>query len=1479
MVDCGKRKCGAVLVILPTAVVLLTIMLMNTIVGAARADSASGENTYGAVRVEGAGIHRIPGPLIAYPAGPAVTFRLNLQRKAGPLPNDAPFGPNVRVWDSPSEDTRPSVVVNSTGAVFVAFQHFTGSNWDIYLAISTDNGATFPTVGPVANTAANEVNPSLALTSTGAFALAYEQDAFSDSLYILKSLDSWANYAPYVLILPFDGNLTQAKFPSIAAQTTVGSFPDGVFVAAQVWCTDAVECEGGASAIFYAGTSAWSAPSPNFSLGLSYFEAKAKRVDSSAFVNDLHPSVAWSSGGVAFAFDDEWWGGPGYTDWRLVLFICAEAGDCSTFNAWTSVPVGRGTGLFPSVSESGNNVLVAASFLNASVFPSNPSHHNIFYMGSKDGGWSMSSWGLIDAAVTDQRSVSVSGIGDEFHFTYYSDSVMTHRMTPNVGTSLNPVQKVSDNAGTAASNDKATSVFVGAGGYTRVAWQDNRDGNVNIYTTSYGTFPLTYPVWINSTCAGSPSTMNVVIDATRIRTPYSTSWAFNSVHTVTVNPTEQTKDFCTRCVFAQWSDGSRNPTKMITVSGAVKLEARFGVKYRVEASAGPPGPSLNVTWNGTTGYAPVVSFEYPGIYQAAAPSPQFITADTRFVFRNWTGDVNSTNNAVGVSVPGPSICVNITANFDLEYLITIETTPSGLKVGWDLIPIDTPAPRAFWAVPGTRYTLRTISPQPDATDPNNIRYTFSRWVGGPAMRDWTITVTGPWTYTAYFSTEYKITVLSSIAPNGPGLAVDKGDCVGGSTTGKSPLECWEPENDFVNLMMTSPQVSGGSRFVFDQYSDGNTELIRLIGPVTGPATYLSMWDAEYYLTMVMDISCDQSTVAPLSGWLGSWELVNISWFPPTGLPPDERYVFEKWEGVGLGSYTGSNSAASVTMGSEIAETAFCLHRYQIVLDTVPGGLQYTVDNTMVFAGNQVFWWMAGSTHWVSVTTTTQPGAPGVQFVFKQWEDGILTPDRMFTVSRGGAYRMLFTTRNKLTLIQIPAVPAGLGDPRCSPNADCWFDEAGQATVSLSSTTWPPSSQYVRYLFQSWSGAYTGTNAMFVLTMDGPKTVTATWYRQYQVAAATAHSSIACSPSTDCWFIENAQATLTLAETTVLGGTGTRHVFTGWTGDATGASNPITMTMNAPKNTTAGWKTQYMLAIDSTCGTTVDCGSPVGNGWYDVNHTATISITSPFTDLSGNKWYFVRWSGDAGGTDPTVDVNMDGPKNATVIWMMQTMYRLAVVTPHGIPTCSPNADCLFLPDSMATVTLSALQINGPPGTRYVFNEWTGDATNSSHPLLLRMDGAKTVTAIWETQYLLTIISRCGSEDNCGSPIGAGWHAEGNVTSISVNSTHSDPSGGVWEFQNWTWTGQGSANTTTAAITMDGAKTASAAWRERTRGGDQPQVGLGLEAWMIVAIVAVIVAATVILGVLFAKRKKSATEEKKAPQEKKPDKPIPPISGTE
>jgi uncharacterized repeat protein (TIGR02543 family) len=1021
------------------------------------------------------------------------------------------------------------------------------------------------------------------------------------------------------------GDMTDISYPTVIAQRNPGTYADGIMFQGQAFCTaPAPACDGGAHTAFWIGEqfandiAGWT-----FGLGGFRWNVCATPAGTGCIPDPLHPSSWWGSNDYTMAMDMET---VDNSQW-IILWIYMSEDSGSVVNGW-QYNLNSNDGIFASGASDGLNAVLAGSFRLAA----DPSRHQILAFSTTDGWVSTPSGAPLDPATTDQRAVAAAGVGTSFHITYYSGNVMTDMASTDTGGAWTGPQKVSDNAGSAVNDLKATTIFIDYGGAPKVAWQDNRDGNVNIYTTGY----ITYQFWLNSTCGGSPSTMSLLInDILPVQTPYTARAAPGSTITVRAQPPTQQDGSCKQCTFAQWQDGDLSLLKTIDVTGSFSLTAQFSAKYRVQLDTSP-NPTLQVTWKGLSHTAQYVTYESPQTYTADAPSPQNGgTPNEQYVFVDWSDGITTRTRNVVVG----TACLNLTANFGLEYKITIQTIPPSQNVGWDTTPPDMPAPREFWSAAGVQHMLITVSPQPP--NPVDTRFRFDRWIGGPTTWGWNVTIPGVNTYTANFITQYLIQIRANIESPGPTVGSDIPGC---DVQMPAPLRCWADASSSPSLIMLTPQTSAGSRYVFLQWSDSDLRPIRPIGPIIEPKTYISMWSAEYYLTMVLDSNTCLGSVTPTSGWHVKGDPVNIDWVAPTGVPAGEQYRFWRWVGSGLGNYTGGSQSASVTMNDAITETAYCHHEFQTTLNTSPIALDYTVDTLVQANGLRTFWWEFMSVHWFNVTQTTQGGAT-TQYVFQDWSGNPNPNHAAYTVLSSNTFTANFQKQYKVTTNTLYSTLT------CSPNADCWFDDGSTATVTLADLT-VPGSPGTRYNFKEWTGDASGISNPTTLTVDGAKTVTATWTTQYKITVITAHPTASCDISSDisaCWYQAGTQATISLvspADATV----DTRYVFTSWSGDASGTTRPLTITMDSPKTVTAGWQVQYKLTVTSNCGTTA-CGDPIQtntDGWYDADDDATVTVTTPAT--VGDKTYdFTAWTGDSTATTAATTVTMDAPKSITATW--------------------------------------------------------------------------------------------------------------------------------------------------------------------------------------------------------------------------------------
>ncbi len=136
-----------------------------------------------------------------------------------------------------------------------------------------------------------------------------------------------------------------------------------------------------------------------------------------------------------------------------------------------------------------------------------------------------------------------------------------------------------------------------------------------------------------------------------------------------------------------------------------------------------------------------------------------------------------------------------------------------------------------------------------------------------------------------------------------------------------------------------------------------------------------------------------------------------------------------------------------------------------------------------------------------------------------------------------------------------------------------------------------------------------------------------------------------------WYLSGSTASFSI--TNYIETSNTKRYFTGWSGAFIGTSATGSVVMNGPKSLIAGWRTEFLLTIDS------EYGTPTGAGWYDAGESVNISVEP----IIG---FIIRhicdgWSGDLTSTNASTSVTMNGPKIITANWHTDYLQLYILIT--------------------------------------------------------------------------------------------------------------------------------------------------------------------------------------------------------------------------
>jgi hypothetical protein len=255
------------------------------------------------------------------------------------------------------------------------------------------------------------------------------------------------------------------------------------------------------------------------------------------------------------------------------------------------------------------------------------------------------------------------------------------------------------------------------------------------------------------------------------------------------------------------------------------------------------------------------------------------------------------------------------------------------------------------------------------------------------------------------------------------------------------------------------------------------------------------------------------------------------------------------------------------------------------------------------------------------------------------------------------------------------------------------------------------------IFTGFGGDLTGTTSPQPLTVDADKSVSASFVPQYTLAVtASGPGSVTLDPPGGVY---DAGTSVTVTATP-----DADAAFLGFGGDLTGTTSPQVVVVNADTSATATFATLYDVATSVSGPGTLTLDPP--GGTYPAGTVVTVTAT-PDAGAA-----FTGFGGDLTGTTTPQPLTVDADKTLSASFELAPYTLTVTKTGTGSVTVDP-----LLPSYPvgATVTLTAT-----PGLAWVFNGWSGDASGFANPLVVVMDGSKSVQA--------TFIRSGSSGGSCG-----------------------------------------------------------------------------------------------------------------------------------
>ena len=445
-----------------------------------------------------------------------------------------------------------------------------------------------------------------------------------------------------------------------------------------------------------------------------------------------------------------------------------------------------------------------------------------------------------------------------------------------------------------------------------------------------------------------------------------------------------------------------------------------------------------------------------------------------------------------------------------------------------------------------------------------------------------------------------------------------------STLGSGQVTLNPPGGTYGEGTLVQLTAVADSGYAFDGWSgdvtgSANPVAITMDGDKAVTASFVAV--SQTY-TLTTDIVGGGSVqLDPPGGTYGEGTVVQLTAIADSG------YAFDSW----IGDVTGSNNPVAITMdGDKIVTASFVAvsQTYSLTTDIVGGGVVQLDPPGGTYSEGTV----------VELTAVADSG-----YVFDSWSGDVTGSDNPVAITMDGDKAV---TANFMAVSQTYSLTTdivGGGSVQLDPPGGTYSEGTVVELTAVADSG---------FAFDVWSGDVTGSDNPVAITMDGDKTVTASFVAVSQTYTLTTDivggGSVQLDPPGGTY------GEGTVVQLTAIADSG--YAFDVWSGDVTGSDNPVAITMDGDKAVTASFvavSQTYSLTADIVGGGSVQLDPPGGT----YGEGTVVQLTA----VSDSGYVFDSWSGDVTGSDNAVAITMDGNKTVTAYFSEAPFFYYASFT--------------------------------------------------------------------------------------------------------------------------------------------------------------------------------------------------------------------------
>lgn len=361
-------------------------------------------------------------------------------------------------------------------------------------------------------------------------------------------------------------------------------------------------------------------------------------------------------------------------------------------------------------------------------------------------------------------------------------------------------------------------------------------------------------------------------------------------------------------------------------------------------------------------------------------------------------------------------------------------------------------------------------------------------------------------------------------------------------------------------------------------------------------------DPKTYNVTITAVPEEAGTVTPEAGEFDEDRQVEIS------ATPTEGWRFSRWQG----DFESENNPDVLTMDSDKDIAALFVKReYPLTIETVGEG---DVTERVV---------TEKTTDYQSGTVVELTAEPAEGWLFTRWEGDLESTENPETVTVDSPTEITAVFSRVEYPLTINIVGNGTVDEEVVTTKTT--DYASGTEVQLTAI---PDDEY---LFSAWTGDLESNENPATITVDGPKTVTATFLRTFKLTTiVTPEGAGTITPDSGRYVRDTTFEVEAIPEP--------GWEFTNWEGDFTGSVNPFDLTMNGNKTLVANFDRQAFVLNTDESGSGQILVNLVSGSEEDGGYLFESEVE--LTAVPSENWNFIRWEGDVESTDNPITVTMD-----------------------------------------------------------------------------------------------------------------------------------------------------------------------------------------------------------------------------------------------